>query len=87
MPKGSSKLETCMLGNGQDMIWFPGGLWRIWNCTKLGSSMLVFSVLPEFADYTVGFASLYSVEILGMLSLYHSFLISFSVEILGMFRY
>ena len=27
------------------------------------------------------------VEILGMLSLYHSFLISFSVEILGMFRY
>ena len=26
-------------------------------------------------------------EILGMLSLYHSFLISFSVEILGMFRY
>ena len=28
-----------------------------------------------------------TVEILGMLSLYHSFLISFSVEILGMFRY
>ena len=27
------------------------------------------------------------VEILGMFSLYHSFLISFSVEILGMFRY
>ena len=27
------------------------------------------------------------VEILGMLSLYHSFLISFSVKILGMFRY
>ena len=28
-----------------------------------------------------------NVEILGMLSLYHSFLVSFSVEILGMFRY
>ena len=28
-----------------------------------------------------------NVEILGMLSLYHYFLISFSVEILGMFRY
>ena len=27
------------------------------------------------------------VEILGMLSLYHYFLMSFSVEILGMFRY
>ena len=27
------------------------------------------------------------VEILGMFSLYHSFLISFSIEILGMFRY
>ena len=28
-----------------------------------------------------------SVEILGMLSVYHSFLILFSVEILGMFKY
>ena len=28
-----------------------------------------------------------SIEILGMLSLYHSFLISFSIEIVGMFRY
>ena len=28
-----------------------------------------------------------NVEILGMLSVYHSFLILFSVEILGMFKY
>ncbi|RVW17952.1 Retrovirus-related Pol polyprotein from transposon RE1 [Vitis vinifera] len=49
-------------------------------------------VFSKFLD-KLGMCDIYahnlrgSVEILGMLSLYHSFLISFSVEILRMFRY
>ena len=60
IPRGSNKLKTRMMYNGQDMIWLPGELWRTGTCTKLGIDMLVSSILSEFADYTKGFVFMHS---------------------------
>ena len=66
--KGSNKLKTYMLYNGQDVIWLLDELWRIGTCARLRSTMLMSSILLDFADYTKEFVFKHSLFLLNLIT-------------------